>query len=162
MGYNQYTGNKPIEWVEEPCQYQNLGNCFICTSHSRGPGGYPFYWWNKQLSHMSRFIWEQMFGEIPDGMQILHKCDTPMCINPEHLFLGTNSDNVLDKMAKHRHRNNTPKGERHWWAKITGEIANKIYRETGSQSKIASEYGVSQSTVSEIKRGTRWKEVINT
>ncbi|MDD5064964.1 MAG: HNH endonuclease signature motif containing protein [Phycisphaerae bacterium] len=161
MNYNQYTGNKPIEWIEKPCIYPELGNCFICTSHSRSQKGYPLYWWDKQSSHMSRFIWEQCFGTIPEGMQVLHACDVPTCINPEHLFLGTNMDNVQDKMSKHRHKNNTPKGEKHWWVKITKEIAAKIYSENGSQYKIALKYDVSQSTVSDIKRGVRWKEAIN-
>jgi len=152
-GYNQYTGNKPIEWKE------NKNGCWECVSHCKGPKGYPMYWWNKKLGHMSRFIWEQMHGEIPKDMHVLHKCDNPLCINPEHLFLGTNLDNVKDKMKKGRHRNNTPKGEGHWWAKLNNELVIKIFLDKGSQHKIADFYNVSQSTVSEIKRGVRWKEV---
>jgi hypothetical protein len=93
-------------------------------------------------------------------MQVLHKCDNPSCINPEHFFLGTNTDNVRDKMFKHRHRNNTPKGERHWWAKLTRQQAIEIYNEVGSQYKIAQKYGITQSTVSGIKRGVTWKGLI--
>jgi hypothetical protein len=150
MGYNQYTGNKQIEWVE------NENGCYICTSHSRSQKGYPFYSWDKKSGHMSRFIWEQLHGDISKEMHVCHKCDNPSCINPKHLFLGTNNDNVQDKMKKGRHKNNTPKGEGHWWAKITKDIANNIFNEIGTQKEISQKYGVSQSTVSEIKSGKRW------
>ena len=50
-----------------------------------------------------RVAWEVLIGPIPDGLHVLHKCDNPCCINPEHLFVGTNQDNVDDMMAKGRH-----------------------------------------------------------
>ncbi len=50
-----------------------------------------------------RLSWHTFNGPIPEGIQVLHKCDTPSCWNPEHLFLGTNQDNVDDKMRKKRH-----------------------------------------------------------
>jgi hypothetical protein len=151
MGYNQHTGRKPIMWeVDE-------NGCWNCTSHSRNQKGYPILVQDNKYSHMSRFIWKECFGEIPNEMQVLHKCDNPSCINPEHFFLGTNADNVKDKMTKGRHKNNTPKGEKHWWAKLSRQQAIEIYNATGSQHKIAKEYGITQSTVSAIKKGTIWK-----
>lgn len=52
----------------------------------------------------SRFIYEHLIGAIPSGVQVLHVCDNPMCINPEHLFLGTHIDNMADMAAKGRAR----------------------------------------------------------
>lgn len=64
--------------------------------------GYGKLWWDKKHQRAHRVSWELHNGAIPDGMLVLHKCDTPPCINPAHLFLGTHADNAADKIAKGR------------------------------------------------------------
>lgn len=64
------------------------------------PNGYGATSGGEQLAH--RASWRHYNGPIPKGMQVLHRCDVPACVNPEHLFLGTAADNHKDKVAKGR------------------------------------------------------------
>jgi hypothetical protein len=59
----------------------------------------------RRVMRAHRAAWMEVHGAIPEGMCVLHRCDNPPCIRIDHLFLGTNADNVADKMAKGRHRN---------------------------------------------------------
>src|SRR5438094_246049 len=69
---------------------------------SRSGYGQMFINGRNTLPH--RYIFEQTYGPIPTGLFVCHSCDTKHCVNPEHLFLGNNSDNVLDSANKGRHR----------------------------------------------------------
>jgi hypothetical protein len=59
----------------------------------------------RKGKHMAahRAVWIQHFGPIPDGQWVLHRCDVRCCVNPDHLFLGTRTDNVRDMVSKNRH-----------------------------------------------------------
>lgn len=90
--------------------------------------------------------------DIPKGLFVLHRCDNPSCVNPHHLFLGTNVDNVRDMVAKKR----SCLGEKHPAAKITAKDARAIRADPRSCRKIAAEYGLGHNQVSRIKKGERW------
>lgn len=96
-----------------------------------------------------RVSYEIHIGQIPDGMVVMHKCDNPSCVNPEHLSIGSISDNAIDMVNK---------GRSHL-AKINANIASAIRSALGTQKEIAKQYGVSQQTVSMIKRNLIWKEL---
>ena len=108
-----------------------------------------------------RFVWACANGPIPVGMIICHSCDNPPCIKLEHLSLGTHDDNMADMVTKGRaSRNKTrvyTRGVQHHNAKLSDtQIAEMIARyEEGdtSQTRLAAEYGVSQSLVSQAVRG---------
>lgn len=115
-----------------------------------------FYGAGKGKSQVaSRFSYELYVGEIPDGMQILHRCDSPPCVNPDHLFLGTVFDNVVDKMNKGRHL----RGTMFSWAKLDEKKVQQIRVDPRSQRVIAKDFGISRSAVSEIKTRKKWKHV---
>lgn len=94
-------------------------------------------------------------GGIPKRRQVLHRCDNPACVNPDHLFLGTSKDNLQDMKAKGRHlygcRNSTSKLS----DKEVLEI-RKLYAAGVRQRQLAKVYGVSQGNISRICRRVRW------
>lgn len=104
-----------------------------------------------------RFSWVLTYGEIPDGKWVLHKCDNPRCVRPDHLFLGDAAANVSDQIAKDRWLH----GSRNPMAKLTEASAleireiyssgNVTYREIGSR------FGISPSLVGMIVRGKSWR-----
>lgn len=99
-------------------------------------------------------------GDIPAGLCVCHTCDTPRCVNPEHLFGGTHQDN-MDDMRK-KGRGNRPAGEKHWKAKLTVEDVIRIREraETETHSLIAADYNVGRVQVGHIARGKAWKGII--
>ena len=104
-----------------------------------------------------RVSYEQYVGPIPDGLIVCHKCDTPACINPDHLFLGTHADNIADRDAKGRH---VPSyGESNGSAKLTAASVMAIRAARGKQREIAAKFDISQQTVSNIKRGRIWAHI---
>jgi hypothetical protein len=88
---------------------------------------------------------------IPKGMVVRHTCDTPGCVNPDHLILGTQQENNKDKYDRQRHY----RGENHHWARIDDERVAKIRLASGTHASIAKQFGVGQSTVTRIKNGRR-------
>lgn len=118
---------KKITWEEIPCKYPELGMCHICTSHSLRHG-YPQLNRNGKGTNMSRIIYEETYGELKQDEIVRHKCDTPGCINPEHLERGTHADNVHDMFS--RGRANTANAERSGRAKISWDIVTFIRIDT--------------------------------
>ena len=100
-----------------------------------------------------RASWTIYIGEIPKGLLVLHKCDVPSCVNPDHLFLGTHIDNERDKLAKGRHS-----GEKLNPDKVR-EIKSLMASNFGDM-KISRKYGISRQTTYSIRKGKTWKDII--
>lgn len=97
-------------------------------------------------------------GEIPQGLGVLHKCDNPKCINPDHLFLGTQQDNMKDCISKGRGANPPIAfGEDHCRTKFNKDKAISIIHDKRPVPIIAKENNVSDNTIYRLKNGTSWK-----
>lgn len=94
-------------------------------------------------------------GPIPEGLDVLHRCDTPLCVNPEHLFIGNQADNSRDMVLKGRSHS----GDKNHSAKIARDVVLSIFVATGRHAEIAVRFGVDKSTVSHIKTGRQWSSV---
>lgn len=136
-------------------------DCWLWTgAHTAAGYGVMFSGGRMELAH--RLGWTIAHGTVPPRMYVLHRCDNPQCVRPDHLFLGTPRDNTLDMVAKGRH--GTLRGERHQAAKITeaqaAEIKDRVLRKGERQVDICREMGLRQSMVSAIVNGRNWRHVI--
>ncbi len=106
-----------------------------------------------------RVSYEIVYGEIPAGMEVCHKCDNPSCVNPNHLFIGTRQDNIDDRERKGR--NVTFIGEELPNSKLTKKAVKdarweRAYKGTSFQI-LADRYGVSKKTMMNAIKGVTWK-----
>lgn len=119
--------------------------------------GYGLSSFKNKTTRTHRIAWMKEVGEIPPGLCVLHKCDNRACHNVEHLFLGTQQDNLRDMTEKGRRGTRSPSGELAAKAKLTWEQAQKIRADSRSAYVVAPEYGISTTTVYEIRSGKRWR-----
>lgn len=135
------------KWTPEP-----FSGCWLWTAGIVGKGYGHF---DSGRAH--RFSWERRYGAIPNGLMVCHKCDTPSCVNPEHLFLGTALDNVRDCIQKGREA----KGEKQGAAKLTESdviLILELANTTGNKA-LARRFGVSPSAIRFIIQRKTWKHV---
>jgi hypothetical protein len=114
---------------------------------------------NDKTIAAHRASWIAWKGDIPKGIQVLHRCDNPKCINPDHLFLGTQKDNMQDMLKKNR--DNYAKGETSGTALLTNKQVLEIRKFKGKKSsyKICDEFGVVASTIRAIWNDRTWKHL---
>jgi len=105
----------------------------------------------------SRVAYQLWKGDIPEGQVVRHTCDNPLCVNPDHLLLGTHQDNIRDKVERGRGRvpHNTI-GERNPQSKLTEEQVREI-RQSTQTAEFVRRFGVCRSTIQSIRRGDTWK-----
>jgi hypothetical protein len=173
-----------------PVKYTVKGNCWICTSHKeynhngivtcigRDAKGV------RRFCSLPRYVYSRLVGQVTSKMVIRHTCDNPSCINPSHLLIGTQADNVRDMWERNRNAKvnggNGPnpagvypkqlepwrfcpgidrgfRGEKHGQSRLTEKQVKEIFLSKESTSKIATRFVVGRSTIWNIKSGVTWK-----
>jgi hypothetical protein len=133
-----------------------INGCWIWAG-SKTKDGYGMFFDGVKTARAHRVAYRLWHGPIRQGMSVLHKCDNPSCVNPTHLFLGTQKDNVDDMRQKNRATN--VRGTQHGRAKLTEDQVKAIRTDGRKQKEIAMAYGVSHGLVSLIKRRVIWAHI---
>ena len=125
--------------------------------------GYGKFRLNGKLERAHRVSYLLLIDEIPDGMHVLHKCDNRACVNPDHLFLGTNSDNVADRETKGRGAAQNRRGENHPLNKLKENDVRTIRRRYAegdvSTYELAEEFRVWNTTIGAIINRKTWRHI---
>lgn len=130
------------KWIPEP----NSG-CWLWTAYLN-MWGYGMIMCSGKLTLAHRLSWQLHRGDIPEGIRVLHHCDTPACVNPEHLFLGTDQDNARDMARKGRVQH-----------KLTREQVVAIKSDGRMYTEIAKDYNVAPTSIRDIKINRSWRHV---
>ena len=156
----QYHGLSEYERFLKRVQTDDPDKCWnwLGSSNKKGWHG---QWRNQsggiELAH--RAAWRLMKGSIPQGMCVLHHCDNPVCVNPTHLFLGSQSDNCKDMWAKGRARPKTNYGEKHGMSKLNSEKVLEIRSSNLSNKELGEKFSVSSTTICDVRKRRIWKHL---
>jgi HNH endonuclease len=153
------------------------GECWVWM-RARAGSGYGRVRWNGRDERAHRVAWLLANGPVPEGLCVLHRCDNPPCVRPDHLFLGTKADNAQDCARKGRnssvvhpeahragikrwlteHPERHASGERNGAAKLTAQQAAEIRSLRGqvSQRELARRFGVSKAAIYYVQIGRNW------
>lgn len=169
-GFKRFGGCKPLPAEERFSQsYIPVpeSGCWIWIANTR-PNGYGAIKVNGKATPAHRYSWSLINGDIKDGLVICHKCDTKLCVNPDHLFAGTHQQNIDDMVSKNRQSKGDRhsqsiktrrRGEMNHRSVLTNESVVKIRSDCRPQRKIAADYGVSQALISAIKLYKTWSHI---
>lgn len=131
------------------------GECWVWTKSCSRKGYGRVCVGHERYKQAHRIAWSLVNGEIPEGMGVLHRCDNPPCCRPDHLFLGTQLDNLRDCAAKGR--TNPTYGEKSVRVKLMDNQIGEIRALHGAMTsrKVATMFGVAHGTITKIWRGER-------
>lgn len=150
--------------------------CWLWTAY-RNARGYGVVGFNRKIHLAHRVCYSLKHGAIPPGLFVCHRCDNPPCVNPDHMFLGTQKDNMADCSSKGRinskigdrlwakiNPERVPRGENNQQAKLTTNKVLKIrelYMSGNiSQRQLAKDFGVSKGTIYYVVKGLVWAHIL--
>jgi hypothetical protein len=158
--------SKAIDFAKVEARFSSRldksGSCWLWTGGVSGSGYGETTCGPKPQIPTHRLSWILYRGDIPEGLQVLHKCDVKICVNPDHLFLGTQTDNMQDCVKKGRHRPAGCPGESNPKARLTEAQVIDIRRRRKAgegPTALSKEYGVSRIHIQYIVKGKAWSNV---
>ena len=131
------------------------GKCLIWTG-AINSSGYGSFWYKGHVENSARVAFELFVGSI-GKLHVLHKCDRRACVNPKHLFLGTNAENVADRVVKNRSAD--MKGEKNPRCRLTKRQVISIRNSKEKQLIICAKYGIHRNTITRIKSKSLWRHI---
>jgi hypothetical protein len=154
LEYKEKTKNRLLKNIN----IDNKTECWNWVKYKQE--GYGYIGFNKSIHLTHRVSYFIFIGPFDEKLKVCHRCDNPSCINPQHLFIGTQKDNVQDCIIKKRFNRqiNIKKGEQNPACRISDAMVSEVFNKLKSgikQCLIAKEYGIGDSSVSRIKRGYR-------
>jgi len=145
----EINGSRKLDWRK---QYEvSTGGCWNWTG-SINFHGYGQKMIAKKNFRAHRIFYQKYKGRIPAGLCVLHKCDNKKCVNPEHLFLGTDQDNATDCIRKGR----TARGSKQHVSKLNASQVLQIRKDRRPQKLIAKAYGVTPTCIMYIQKRRNW------
>jgi len=140
-----------------PITYEIDGNgCYICTSHWCTSQWYPRLSIKDKTKTIVRFLWENKYGPIPKGLVVRHLCNNPMCINLEHIRVGTQKENIHDQIKV----GTFVRGEKNGHAKLTEKTVRSILaNHIDTNIELAEKYNVSMDLIYQVRKGMIWQHV---
>lgn len=139
------------EVLRDRVEYDTNGGCWLWTRAVSG-FGYGVVQVERRKWQAHRLAYEAFVGPIGD-LLVLHKCDVPACVNPDHLFLGTPRENVSDMYRKGR----ALVGERGPKPRLTDEMVREILSSPESSRQLERRFPVTSGMIRRIRRGVSWK-----
>lgn len=148
---------------EEKFTPEPNSGCWLWTAgcFKRGYGAFKI---GGKLKKAHRVSYLHHNGSFPEVLQVLHRCDVPSCVNPNHLFLGTAADNIADMITKGRARlrvepKNRARGERGGKSALNTAAVQAIRQSSAPLATLARTFGVTRQCVWKIRHGKAWKHV---
>lgn len=158
--YGDLDHERPSQPIEERFwdKVDRSGSCWMWTA-AKDRDGYGVFQVHPKQVRANRFSYMLAHGEIPEGMVVMHTCDRPSCVNPNHLSLGTLAENAADSARKARR----PRGSRNHQAKLTeGQVLDLRARYAAggvTHAVLAEEFNISRALVSFILTRKAWKHI---
>jgi HNH endonuclease len=143
------------KYIPEP----NSGCWLWIAGTSAGKWNYGLIWHDGMMRRAHHVSWRLFRGDIPKGKWVLHNCDAPSCVNPDHLWLGTHLDNMRDMHTKCRGGDCRNLGEDHGQAVLSEEDVVYIRKSSETQNKLAHRFGVRQATIWNVLNYKTWKHI---